>query len=84
MLESIFTSLNVVLLAALFVSVLFWLHTFFILYHLMRFGIGTRPKQAALIYLIGSITLFFFFILCFVFLALNIPSLMTLLNIQTQ
>ena len=76
MLQSFFTPTNLVILVALLISIFFWLHTFFVLYHLMRFGIGTRPKQASLIYLIGSITLFFFFILCFIFLALNIPSLL--------
>jgi len=36
---------------------IFWLLSFFVLYHLIRFGVGTKPKQLALIYLLGSVFL---------------------------
>lgn len=37
----------------------YWTFVFFTLYHLTRFGIGTKPKISAAIYLAGSIALFF-------------------------
>jgi hypothetical protein len=46
------------LLIFLLATFLFTLHAFFILYHLIRFGIGTRPKQAALIFFMGCVFLF--------------------------
>lgn len=46
------------LMIFLLAAFLFALHAFFILYHLIRFGIGTRPKQGALIFFIGSVFLF--------------------------
>jgi hypothetical protein len=42
-------------------SFLFAIHSFFILYHLIRFGVGTRPKQAAFIFFGGSLFLFILF-----------------------
>jgi hypothetical protein len=36
---------------------LFWILTFSILYHLIRFGIGTMPKQIAFFYFCGCIVL---------------------------
>ena len=36
----------------------FWLFAFIILYHLLRFGVGTQPKKFALIFLFGSVALF--------------------------
>jgi len=33
-------------------------YTFIIVYHLIRFGVGTKPKNTALIFLIGSFVLF--------------------------
>jgi hypothetical protein len=39
--------------------VVYWTVVFVILYHLVRFGIGTQPKKIALIFLLGAIGLFF-------------------------
>jgi hypothetical protein len=36
----------------------YWIQAFFIVYHLTRFGIGSRPKIMALAFFIGSILLF--------------------------
>lgn len=36
---------------------LFWISAFFVLYHLIRFGIGTKPKRLSFIFLLGSIIL---------------------------
>jgi hypothetical protein len=38
--------------------VVYWVNAFFLMYHLVRFGIGPRPKLLALIFFIGSIVLF--------------------------
>ena len=48
------------ILIILFTITLFvyWILTFIILYHLVRFGIGTQPKKIAAIFLLGSIGLF--------------------------
>ena len=48
--------LFLVLVAAIFF--IFWLHTFFVLYHLIRFGVGKAPKQFSLFSLFISIILF--------------------------
>ncbi len=37
--------------------VFYWGMTFFVLYHLIRFGIGTKPKRLSFIFLLGSIFL---------------------------
>lgn len=42
-------------------SLVFAIYSFFVLYHLIRFGIGTKPKQVALIYFVGSGILFLIF-----------------------
>ena len=36
----------------------YWVVVFIILYHLTRFGIGTKPKKFAAIFLLGSVILF--------------------------
>lgn len=51
--------IDIFLIVAILASFIFWLQSFFILYHLIRFGIGTRPKQLALIFFGGSLGLFF-------------------------
>lgn len=37
---------------------IFWLASFVIFYHLTRFGIGTKPKKLAVLFLLGSVLLF--------------------------
>lgn len=49
--------ITVAVIAAIF---LYWLHAFIILYHFIRFGVGSRPKQAALLFFCGSLLLFVF------------------------
>lgn len=41
------------------VGFVFWMQIFFILYHLLRFGIGVWAKRFALITFLGSIILSF-------------------------
>ena len=36
---------------------IYWVQAFFIVYHLIRFGIGPKPKITALVFFIGSIFL---------------------------
>ncbi len=40
------------------VLVFFWLVTFFIFYHLTRFGIGLLPKRVVALFIIGAVILF--------------------------
>jgi len=49
---------NLVDLSALGVFLIFWITSFVILYHLVRFGIGTLPKKLGAVFLIGSVLLF--------------------------
>jgi hypothetical protein len=42
----------------LFAMFAYWAFAFFTLYHLTRFGIGTKPKIFSAIFLAGSIGLF--------------------------
>ncbi len=36
----------------------FWVVSFFILYHLTRFGVGLLPKRLAALFLTGAVVLF--------------------------
>ncbi|OGM29065.1 hypothetical protein A2962_04230 [Candidatus Woesebacteria bacterium RIFCSPLOWO2_01_FULL_39_61] len=51
----------------------YWLLAFFIIYHLIRFGIGTKPKKLSFIFLVGSI--FLTLVVTVLFLNLNLYSL---------
>ncbi|OGN27947.1 MAG: hypothetical protein A3A33_04280 [Candidatus Yanofskybacteria bacterium RIFCSPLOWO2_01_FULL_49_25] len=46
---------NIVLIAVVFALGFYSILAFITLYHLIRFGIGTAPKVAALIFFAGSI-----------------------------
>ena len=37
--------------------VIYWIGAFLILYHLIRFGIGSQPKAVAFVFFAGSIAL---------------------------
>ena len=41
-----------------FAFLVYWVNAFFIIYHLVRFGIGTQPKIVALFFFMGSIVFF--------------------------
>jgi hypothetical protein len=43
----------------------YWITSFIIFYHLIRFGVGTQPKMIAFLFLLGSIALFFGSVMCF-------------------
>lgn len=50
---------SLIALIVFFVFLLLYLwYAFSIVYHLIRFGIGTQPKTLALIFFIGSIIIF--------------------------
>lgn len=51
--------------------------TFAIVYHLIRFGIGSRPKAIALVFLIGSFILFVATAISFVAAASELESLIS-------
>jgi len=36
---------------------LYWLGAFFVMYHLIRFGVGNQPKKIALLFMAGSLAL---------------------------
>lgn len=46
------------LLLGVLLFLVYWVQAFFILYHLVRFGIGAQPKIVALLFFMGSIVLF--------------------------
>jgi hypothetical protein len=47
----------IALVSYFFGILLFWTLSFFINYHLVRFGIGTKPKRMSFIFFMGSIIL---------------------------
>jgi len=56
---------NLLLLALAIILFIYWIFNFIILYHLVRFGVGTSPKKIALIFLMGSVSLFFLSVIFF-------------------
>lgn len=54
-------ALNLPLVVFALALVLYFIYTFIIVYHLVRFGIGTRPKLAALIFFVGTLALLMIF-----------------------
>jgi hypothetical protein len=54
----ILNAIPFVAIAVVFISLVYWVPALFLFYHLVRFGIGTRPKQVAFIFMIGSVILF--------------------------
>jgi hypothetical protein len=52
-------TLIIVIIAFLLLTSFYWIGAFTVMYHLIRFGIGTLPKKLALVFLLGSIFLFF-------------------------
>jgi len=51
-------NINFSLILFAIVLVFYLWYTFSIVYHLIRFGVGTKPKRTALIFLVGSFLLF--------------------------
>lgn len=49
---------TIISLIILVASLVFWLTTFVILYHLTRFGIGVLPKKVAVVFLVGGVIIF--------------------------
>ncbi len=54
---------NLIAIAGIVILTIYWIHIFIILYHLIRFGVGTRPKQAAFALFAMSSWLFIMLIL---------------------
>ncbi len=52
--------MNIPLIALIVAVVIYWIGAFIILYHLIRFGIGNRPKVVAFVFFAGSIVLLLF------------------------
>jgi hypothetical protein len=59
-----------------FIMLAYWLGAFFILYHLIRFGVGPNPKRTAVIFLAGS--LFFSLVVVLLFGQLPIDSIISI------
>ncbi|MBP9821963.1 MAG: hypothetical protein KBC81_00730 [Candidatus Pacebacteria bacterium] len=51
------------LIALILFSLAYWVPSFFVTYHLTRFGIGIRPKLIALIFFGGSVIFFTLFVI---------------------
>ena len=51
---SFLSKINVVGIAIGFVVLIYFVYVFLIQYHLIRFGVGIRPKMTAVIFLFGS------------------------------
>ncbi len=49
----------ILLILILLLLFVYWIMTFIIFYHLVRFGIGNQPKKFVAVFLLGSIGLFF-------------------------
>lgn len=52
--------------------IFYWITAFFILYHLIRFGIGTTPKKLSLVFLLTSVIITL--IITFLFVQINVGS----------
>jgi hypothetical protein len=63
--QSILTSFPFVSIILAIIILAYWIHAFFIIYHLVRFGIGVRPKIFALVFFFGSMVLFMLAIFSF-------------------
>jgi hypothetical protein len=50
---------NIFFLVLFLAIAVYWIFVFTIFYHLTRFGIGTEPKKFAVLFLVGSVALFF-------------------------
>ncbi len=49
---------GIILILILIIFALYLWYVFSIIYHLIRFGIGAKPKLLALVFFIGSVLLF--------------------------
>ena len=56
--ENIFSSINFAAIFFSFVFLIYWGYVFVIIYHLVRFGVGPKPKLFAMIFLAGAVILF--------------------------
>lgn len=54
-------AVNLPLVIFAFALALYFIYTFIIVYHLTRFGIGTKPKLAALVFFVGTLVLLMIF-----------------------
>lgn len=54
-------TVNLPLVIFAFALALYFIYTFIIVYHLTRFGIGTKPKLAALVFFVGTLVLLMIF-----------------------
>ncbi len=52
-----FATTSIVGLIFLFALLVYWICSFLILYHLIRFGVSGQPKKIAVVFLAGSIML---------------------------
>ncbi len=64
--ETIFNPQNLFYVLLVLVFIAYWVFSFTVFYHLIRFGIGTLPKKLATLYLLGSALFFSVVFLLFV------------------
>lgn len=55
MLELLFSNFPLILFLA--AMLIYWIGAFVIIYHLIRFGVGSAPKAMAFVFFIGSVIL---------------------------
>jgi len=56
--EVIFGKINFAAILFAFIFLIYWTYVFVIIYHLVRFGVGPKPKLFAMIFLAGAVILF--------------------------
>ncbi len=56
--EVIFGKINFAAMLFVFIFLIYWTYVFVIIYHLVRFGVGPKPKLFAMIFLAGAVILF--------------------------
>jgi hypothetical protein len=71
-LETIFNPQNLFYVSLVIVFLVYWVFSFIVFYHLIRFGIGTLPKKIATVYFMGSVVFFCIVFLLFVSVDLSV------------
>lgn len=74
-----FAASSIISLIFIFALLVYWVCSFLILYHLIRFGVSGQPKKIAVVFLAGSIVLTIIAVLLYSQASrLPLPSLFTL------
>lgn len=55
--QTIFGIKEYLSIAVVFGVLIYWTTSFFLIYPLIRFGIGTKPKTVSIVFLVGGVVL---------------------------